>query len=300
MKIIERVFREERLMRALTGLNFEEFYVLLPSFEKAWNESLTGKNRQRGIGGGCKGLLPEASHKLFYILFYMKTYPTYDVAGFMFGAVRSAACGWMKKFLPVLEKALGRTINLPKRKISSVEEFYKLFPEVKDVFIDGSERPTQRPRKSKSLRKRYSGKKKTHTRKNTIICDENRKILFVSPTHDGRVHDFRQLQKNSVIEHIPGDVGIWLDKGYQGIKNILKNGNTVMIPHKKPRKSELTTEQKAENRVISGIRMVVEHAIGGMKRFRCMTDPFRNKFGKDDQMIVVAASLWNLHLLCKG
>jgi hypothetical protein len=91
--------------------------------------------------------------------------------------------------------------------------------------------------------------------------------LFISPSHDGRVHDFRQLQKSSVVEHIPKDVGIWCDKGYHGIKNILKNENTVMIPHKKPRKSELTKEQKAENRVISGIRTVIEHAIGGINDF---------------------------------
>jgi hypothetical protein len=164
MKTPERVFREERLMRALPWLNFEEFDVLLPSFENAWKESLTGKDRQRGIGGGCKGFLPEASHKLFYILFYMKTYPTYDVAGFMFGAVRSAACGWTKKFLLILERALGRTISFPKRKISSVEEFYRLFPEVTDVFIDGSERPTQRPRKSKALRI-FREKEKAYTQK---------------------------------------------------------------------------------------------------------------------------------------
>ncbi|MDR2780992.1 MAG: transposase family protein, partial [Holosporaceae bacterium] len=63
------------------------------------------------------------------------------------------------------------------------------------------------------------------------------------------------------------------------------------ILHQKPRKKELTDAQKAENKVISGIRMVVEHAIGGIKRFRCITDTFRSKFGKDDQMIVVAAAL---------
>jgi hypothetical protein len=71
-----------------------------------------------------------------------------------------------------------------------------------------------------------------------------------------------------------------MDKAYP--RNIAKNGNVVMIPHKKPQKWKLTDAQKAENRAISGLRMVVEHAIGGIKRFRCMTDTFRNKAGKDD------------------
>jgi hypothetical protein len=105
-------------------------------------------------------------------------------------------------------------------------------------------------------------------------------------------------KKNSVPEHIPKKVGIWADKAYP--KNIAKNGNTVIIPSKKPRKGELTEAQKAENGVISSLRMVVEHAIVGVKRFRCMTDVFRNKFEKDDDLVIVAAALWNLHLLCKN
>jgi hypothetical protein len=228
----------------------------------------------------------------------MKAYPTFDVAAFIFGTVRSVTFEWKSKLLPVLERALGRVVTLPKRQIRSVEEFLQLFPDVRDVFIDGTERPVQRPRKSKSLRRKYSGKKKRHTRKNAIFCDENSRVLVVSPSKDGRIHDSRQARKCSLIEHIPKEVAIWMDKAYP--KNIAKNGNIVMIPHKKPRKGELTQEQKAENRVISGLRMVVEHAIGGIKRFRCMTDIFRNKAGRDDSMILVAAALWNLHLICKN
>jgi hypothetical protein len=294
----ERAFKDDRMMRALTGLNLKEFEVLLPTFEKILLETQSTKDRQRAAGGGRKGILRDARSKLFFILFYIKVYPTFDVAAFIFGTVRSVTFDWKNKLLPALEQALGRVIQLPQRQIRSMEEFCRLFPEVKDVFIDGTERPIQRPRKAKAIRRKYSGKKKRHTRKNTVICDENRRILLVSPSKDGRIHDSRQLQKCPAVEHIPKNVGIWADKAYS--KNIAKNGNTVMIPHKKPPKGKLSAGQKAENRVISGIRMVVEHAIGGIKRFRCMTDPFRNKSGKDDQMVVISAALWNLHIACKN
>ncbi|MDR2781131.1 MAG: transposase family protein [Holosporaceae bacterium] len=72
------------------------------------------------------------------------------------------------------------------------------------------------------------------------------------------------LQKSSVLEHVPKEVAIWADKAYP--RNMAKNGNIVMIPHKKPRGEELSPKQNAENKVISGLRMVVEHAIGGIKR----------------------------------
>jgi len=290
----ERMFKDDRLLRALTGLNLVEFEVLLPTFVKILLEIQRNKVRQRAVGGGCKGILSDARHKLFYILFYMKSYPTFDVAAFIFGTVRSVTFEWKSRLLPALERALGRVVTLPKRQIRSIEEFLQLFPEVKDVFIDGTERPVQRPRKSKNLKRKYSGKKKRHTHKNGVFCDENSRILAVSPTKGGRMHDSKQARKSSLVEHIPKEVAIWADSAYP--RNIAKNGNKVMIPHKKP----LTDAQKAENRVISGLRMVVEHAIGGIKRFRCMTDTFRNKNGNDDQMIVVAAALWNLHLICKN
>ncbi|MDR1551089.1 MAG: transposase family protein, partial [Holosporaceae bacterium] len=103
----ERVFKDERMMRGLTGLNLLEFEELLATFERILFEIQKGKERQRAVGGGCKGILYDAKHKLFYILFYMKAYPTFDVAAFIFGTVRSVTFEWKSKLLPVLERALG-------------------------------------------------------------------------------------------------------------------------------------------------------------------------------------------------
>jgi hypothetical protein len=51
----------------------------------------------------------------------MKCYPTFDLAGFIFGVDRSSCCRWVEWFLPVLTKTLGKELVLPKRKISSPE-----------------------------------------------------------------------------------------------------------------------------------------------------------------------------------
>ncbi|WP_440866492.1 hypothetical protein [Symbiopectobacterium purcellii] len=48
--------------------------------------------------------------------------------------------------MPVLEMTLGRECVLPARQIRSAEEFFRAFPGVKDVFIDGTERPVQKPK----------------------------------------------------------------------------------------------------------------------------------------------------------
>ncbi|GHS92478.1 hypothetical protein AGMMS49949_04640 [Alphaproteobacteria bacterium] len=287
-------------MRALTGVNEKEFKVLVPVFAKMLYEEAASKERQRAVGGGNKSILGDASHKLFYILFYLKGYPTYDVAGFVLGAVRSACFAWTKKYWPLIEKTLGRTLQLPKRQIHSVEEFLQLFPGIKDVLVDGTESPLQRPKRYKAQRRKYSGKKKRHTRKTQIITDERKRILVVTKGKDGRVPDVKQGEKSGVHRGIPPGTTLWGDKAYQGLKNRVRQGGDVRTPHKKPRGKPLPPAYKEENKIISSIRIVVEHARGGMKRYRAESDIYRNRRCQDDQMMVVAAGLWNLHLAYAG
>jgi hypothetical protein len=296
---IERITKNDRQLKALTGLSIGEFELLLKSFEPLLYQQFASKERQRKVGGGRKGALIDARSKLFYILFYLKVYPTYDLAGFVFGVDRSRCCNWFKGMSDIVQKALGRNIVLPKRQVRSMEELLAICPEVKDLFIDATERKTQRPKKLKLRSKRYSGKKKMPSRKNTIISDEKRRIVFVSPTREGKLHDLKQLKKTGILQHIPKDITLWVDKGYQGIERILQDDNNVMIPHRKPRGRELSDEQKQENRLISGIRIVVEHAINGIKRFSAMSSIYRNRKGQDDSMIYLCASLWNFHLQYK-
>lgn len=292
---IDRVLQSNRQSCALIGMRPHEFALLLPTFIQLLYEHFASKKRQRAVGGGRKGALVDAKSKLFFILFYLKVYPTYDLAGFIFGGVNRSRCfRWVEKLLPILEKTLGRSITMPKRKISSMEELLKSFPELQDVFIDATERKTQRPKKAKLAKKRYSGKKKMHSRKNTIICDKNRKIIFVSPTKEGRIHDLVQLKKTGTLDCLPKHLTLWVDKGYQGIKKLIDN--KVMIPYKKPKGRPLAAEQKQENRLMSGIRIIVEHAINGIKRFGCLSNIYRNKKGQDDAMVMVCSALWNFHL----
>lgn len=293
---ISRALKNNRLMKALTGLSIKEFQELLSTFNRIVEEDSQNKpNRKRKAGGGRKGALKTIERRFFFILFYLKVYPTFDLAGFIFGADRSKACKWVQKYLPLLEKTLKRECVLPVRKINSVEEFYNKFPGVKEIIIDGTERPIQRPGNAKKQRRTYSGKKKRHTRKNTIVS-AGRRVLVVSPTKNGKIHDKKQLEKEPLPENIPPDVSILLDKAYEGSDKRLKNNNQVFKPTKKPKNRELTEEEKEENKLISSLRMPVEHAIGGIKRYNSTSHPFRNKNGLDDQIIVTCAGLWNYHL----
>ena len=162
---INKALKNNRVLKSLTGLSIEKFKELIPYFETILKEDngkriQNDKNRQRKEGGGSKPTLENSEAKLFYILFYVKVYPTFDLAGFIFDVNRSQTNRWMHKLLPILEKALDRRVVLPKRKIENVEAFIKSFPEVKDLFIDGTERRVERSSEYKKQKLDYSGKKK--------------------------------------------------------------------------------------------------------------------------------------------
>lgn len=290
---ISKLSKDPRAIKALTGLSYQEFADLIPVFAKSLIEiKMQNPNRQRKVGGGQKGHLKTTADKLFYILFYLKTYPTFDVLAFFTNKSRGRTCEAAHLYLKVIKKSLGRELVLPKRKISSVEEFFEAFPEAKDIFLDGTERKIQRPKNKKKQNKLYSGKKKMTARKNIIISDQNKRIMFLSKTKSGRRHDKKLYDKSEI--HIPDKVAIWADSGLQGIQKTHPN---VCMPKKGTKKNPLTKREKENNRIISSFRIVVEHAIAGIKRYRVVTDTFRNKKPNlDDLFMEISSGLWNLHL----
>jgi len=285
-------------MKAMTGLSQYEFHQLAPAFEEAlYLHKLNRPGRLRKPGGGIKGHLPDATAKLFFILFYIKAYPTMDVLGCLSGKSSGRCTEAVHLYLAILEKALGRKVQMPLRKINSVEELLQKFPDARDVFLDGTERPIQRPKRGKQNKRTYSGKKKQHTKKTVILSDKDKRILFVSPTKPGRRHDKRLSDRELIAEKLPPDVALWADSGLQGIDKKRPPGSLNFIAKRGRKDRPLTKAERAENHVISSFRIVVEHAIGGMKRYNATANKLRNKPGMfEDRVMQVAAGLWNYHL----
>jgi hypothetical protein len=77
---LERSLNQDRLLRAITGLNRKAFEALLGYFTEAYENSRLKPEmeRQRALGGGRKATLRSSSEKLLYILLYCKCYPTFD------------------------------------------------------------------------------------------------------------------------------------------------------------------------------------------------------------------------------
>lgn len=128
-------------------------------------------------------------------------------------------------------------------------------------------------------------------------------ILFVGRTFTGHNHDYSMLK-----QELPPDepwfdgLRVLVDLGYLGMPKDY-NSDHIHLPVKKPRKSQknpepqLSSEQKAINRALSQLRVFVENAIGGMKRYNILVHRFRNhKPGFEDDVIGICAGLWNFSL----
>lgn len=230
MMDIPRVLKNDRLMRALTGMNLAAFDQLLPSFSQAYQTTYPiSPDRQRTPGAGRKANLQEMEDRLFFVLFYFKCYPTFDLAGILFDFDRSQAHRWLHRLQPVLEAALDEEMMLPKRQLRSVAEFIECFPEVDRVILDGVEGPIQRPQAPARQARTFTGKKKRNTRKHLGLSDPDKRILLLTPAQDGSFHDKSMLDCSVIAEHIPIDVPIQVDLGFKGFEAEYEN---IEIPHK--------------------------------------------------------------------
>ena len=163
--------RDDRQMRALTGISAEKFSTLEAAFalaldderELAYQVGLAAGKRQRKPGAGQKGKLPTVNDKLVFLLYYLKVYPTFDVLGAQFSMSRSKACENVHALRPILYKALQNLGVMPYREFKTVEEFRAACAWIDDLLIDATERPHSRPTEDAKQEDLYSGKKTAYS-----------------------------------------------------------------------------------------------------------------------------------------
>jgi hypothetical protein len=295
---------------AFTGLNTEEFQILLRAFTVAW-DSYVQQNRlppdvrQRDYGGGRKARLATCEDKLLFILVYFKTYPLQEVLAFHFDMSQGQACQWIHILSEVLRLALAKLGHTPERDPQKVKELLKSYmdeshgcsedetgsgTEMEDLAIDGTERRRQRPKDQEEQKRFYSGKKKTHTVKNNVIVTlGKRRVEYLGCTCEGKKHDKSICDAEG--HEFPEGSTLYKDTGFQGYEPA---GVNTRQPKKKPRCGELTVEEKEENSLISKVRIIVEHVICGIKRCRIVKDVFRNTKDRfDDLVMEIACGLHN-------
>jgi hypothetical protein len=281
----------EETFLSMTSLTVNEFDNLCESFEKTLNKHKSEENENGSSKnkGGRPSVLDFAQDKLFFILFYLKNYPLQETIGFLFGLSQPRANYWIHFLSNVLKETLEEINFMPERAPS--ELLSKLNSEEKqDLTVDGAERRINRPKNKEEQKKHYSGKKKSHTVKNLIIVGNlDREIKYLSDTVEGKKHDKKAMDESEVV--LPEGSTLYQDMGFQGYN---PEGVNNIQPKKKPKGKELTNQEKEKNTLISGVRVVVEHVISGVKRLHIVKNIFRNtKENYNDLVMFLACGLHN-------
>ena len=277
--------------KQLLGISYDQFLDLLAQAElyHAQQQDKIERTKMRVIakGGGRKPKLtiPE---EVCLCLFYLRQLPTFEVLGLQFHVSKTEANDtfhyWLKALRELLPASLIEQVEDTASDLMVVQELLTEF----QLIVDSYEQPRERPASSQEQREYFSGKKKHHTLKNQLITlPGGEDIVDVEVGAKGPSSDVnlfrKQQQKFLAQQQFEGD------KAYIGGKNI-------KTPHKKPRNGELTAQQKAENKIVSGERIFVEHTIRLIKVFRVAAERFRLNPDTYKQVILTVCGLVRLRI----
>lgn len=123
-----------------------------------------------------------------------------------------------------------------------------------------------------------------------VVNGRTREVICTAQAR-GPVHDFALYQRSRVEPH--ESLEVLADSGYQGLQKLHEKSKT---PRKKPRKAELTDEQKQSNRELARRRVVVEHVIRSLKIFRILAERYRNRRKRFTLRFNLIAGLHNFEL----
>jgi len=125
-----------------------------------------------------------------------------------------------------------------------------------------------------------------------VVVNKQDKQIICTAFANGKEHDFKLFKESKVC--VKPKTELDTDTGYLGIAKIHANS---VLPKKKTKKNPLTKEDKAFNRNISSQRVLNEHVIGFVKRFKIVADRYRNRrkrFGLRFNLIAGICNFENL------
>jgi DDE superfamily endonuclease/Helix-turn-helix of DDE superfamily endonuclease len=141
-----------------------------------------------------------------------------------------------------------------------------------DLCLDGTDITVRRPTATRGGRRAFiNGKKRRHTIKTTIICDQAGRLLWAGATRPGRMHDQTAIKTeglDNLLHHYPR-VRIRADQAYRG----LSKHHPGQIITKQPAPVDTCPPELAQHLIAirklhSQQRIPVEHVIGRLKTWK--------------------------------
>lgn len=297
--------QRSRYFQSFTGLKVEEFDRLVNQIKDDWKqqriERLTknNPNRQRKLGGGRKQIIFKLEDQLLLTLIWSKLYLSLLLLEYLFGADESTV--W-RTIQPIILLIQGKFVLPPRRqgkKITTIEELKEIIPDLDEILADATEQRIPRPTKKRKRKKYHSGKKKAFTVKKQVATNGQGLIVYSARASPGKKHDYKLFKESGLPEIIPEDIPTYLDSGYQGVNKDYPDLN-VKIPFKRQRNHlKLTRSEKIQNTRQRKKRVKVEHTLAQLKKFKILSDIYRNSLQNYDLHFDFVANIVNFRMLCR-
>ena len=108
---------------------------------------------------------------------------------------------------------------------------------------------------------------------------------------NGKCHDYRLFKESKVKLH--PNINVAADTGYQGLQ---KKHARTSLPKKRSKKYCLSKQEKKSNTELARERIVVENVIGMLKRFKIISDRYRNRRKRFSLRFNLLAGIYNYEL----
>jgi len=266
MKSYDNIRLDREQFLSLTSLYPEEFDLILPDFASCWykfyrTRTLEGKRRKIKNLYPQKNTptLPRVEDKLFFLLVYLKLHPLQEFQACVFDLSQAKVSIWVKLLRPFLADALRKLECLPCRNGEVLKAFILEIDANVEIKVD---------------------------------CLDNQYVVFLSATYLGSVHD-KKIADEEACQY-PKGIRLRQDLGFQGYE---PEGVYAIMPFKKPRKGTLCWIKRWFNQYVGQRRIVIEHAIRGIKRCHIVQHPCRLMgYWVRDQLMDICTGLHNLRV----
>ena len=307
---VNKLFNKPSKLLRFTGLTVYQYKILVGRLRPLWGSAeyrrLWLDYRKRSIGAGRKYKIAPIEDKLLLVLLWYRTYTVMELLGWIFQLDATNIGRLITRMTPLIEEAADpalfcylKTTQKRRRKIRTWDEFVNEYPDLAEIIIDSTEQRRRRPGNKRKQKNVYSGKKHAHTIKTQITISKRGRILDVSQSYPGRIHDKTVLQKEKTLLYLPRKTRKRMDKGYDGI--IKENPRfNIILPYKRRRNSlPLTRGQKMANTIRAKHRITGEHIIARIKKYAILSDKYRSNEDDYNRHFRNIAALCNFRLLFK-
>ncbi|XP_064455579.1 uncharacterized protein LOC135372806 [Ornithodoros turicata] len=170
------------------------------------------------------------------------------------------------------------------------------FPNLRGI-IDCTEVPVSRPFNLSTQQEVWSNYKQGSTLKFLVCVNTHGAITFVSPVYGGRISDKEiTLQSGFLGMLLPGDQ-ILADRGFLLHEEFFLRDVQLITPAFTKGRTQLLHNEVESSRRISSSRIIVERAIGHIKKWRILTNTVPYHLVQDfDNILSVVAGLTNFSL----